>query len=56
MGEIRSTGQVRSKVQSGLNADPKGEVNEAAGGEVGTGWGTGVGEEIGADVVAALSA
>jgi len=43
-------------VQSGLNTDPKGEVVEAAGGEVKTGLGMGVGEEIGADVVAALSA
>ena len=45
-------------VQSGLDADPKGEIVEAGGGEVetGLGMGVGVGEEIGAGVVAALSA
>jgi hypothetical protein len=43
-------------VQSGLDADPKGEVVEAGEGEVETGLGMGVGEEIGAGVVAALSA
>ena len=41
-------------VQSGLDANPKGEVVEAGGGEVETGLG--MGEETGAGVVAALSA
>ena len=42
--------------QWGLNAVPEGEAIEAAGVEVETGLGMGVGEEIGAGVVAALSA